>query len=186
MTEKNHFDHHHLIYLKGFLDSISYINTFDNDGKSYLIEILEKVNDNFQDTIQKRFKVKNWKITTELVASDWKLFLKKESRPYFDQIIGEVFQKTNKDLIYDEKGHYRKNADQLIENVKQDSRFYIDHLLQEKFIEALEKIVSENPVLYKVEVDWHISDEGWYEMYYNDIIFDLDDHILFLHFGASD
>ncbi len=89
-------------------------------------------------------------------------------------------------MIYDNNGGYKENANELIDNIKQDSHFYVDHLLQEKFIESLEKIVGEKPKLHKVEVDWHSSDEGWYELSYTDFLFDLNDKVLFLHFGASD
>ena len=159
----------HLIYLQGFLDSISYLNTFDNDGKTYRIELLKKVNNNYQDTLRKYFNVKHWMVSTELVTSDWKTVLKTESRRYFDQIIGEVFKKHNQHLIYDSRGGFKEDANELIESVKHDNHFYVDHLLQEKFIESIEKIVGKDPKLYKVEIDWHSSNEGWYELYYHDL-----------------
>jgi hypothetical protein len=183
----NHRDN--LIYIKGFLDSISYLNTFDNDGKTYSVEIIEKVNSDFQDTIRKRFNVKNWLITTEFITDNWRTVLKKDLRPYFDQIIVEVFSKTNRLTLFDERGHYKQGATELVEKVRLDNKFYIDHLLQEKFLDCLEQIVGNEPQLYRVDIDWQPIDkeyEGFFELYFNDFLFDLDNHILFLHFGGSD
>jgi len=62
-------------------------------------------------------------------------------------------------------------------------------LLQNKFLDCLEQIVGRDPQLYRVEIDWHPKDkefEGYYEGYCNDFLFDMDSHILFLHFGGSD
>ncbi len=181
--------HDLLIYIKGFLDSLAYLNTFDNDGKTYIVELLEKVNNDYQDTLRKRFNVKNWIIYTEKVNEDWRIVLKKELRPYFDQIIVEVFSKTNKKLLYDERGHYQTGALEIIEKIRTDRHFYIDHLLQEKFLDHIEKIVTKEPLLLRVEIDWQPKGkdyEGYYEGYCNDFLFDLGSNILFLHFGGSD
>jgi len=108
---ENHKDN--LLYLEGFLDSISYINTFDNDGKTYTVELVEKVNSNFQDTIRKLHNVKNWIITTELIKDNWRETLKRDLRPYFDQIIVEVFKKTNQISLFDEKGNINQQVNEL-------------------------------------------------------------------------
>ena len=181
---ENHIEN--LTYIKGFLDSISYINTFDNDGKSYTVELIEKVNNDFQDTLRKRFNVKKWEITAERITENWRNVLKTDLRPYFDQIIKEVYTKTNKQILFDENGGLKQNYQDLINKVRLDGNFYIDHLLIEKFLDRIEMIIGKQPQLYKVEVNWHISDEGWYELYYNDFLFDLGNEILFLHFGGSD
>jgi hypothetical protein len=178
-------NYENLIYIKGFLDSISYINTFDNDGKTYFVELIEKVNCDFQETLRKRFNVKHWEIKTEF-KYNWRSTLKSDLRPYFDQIIKEVYLKTNVETLFDEKGSPKHNYQELIDNVRLDNKFYIDHLLIDKFLDKIETIVGKEPQLYKVEVNWHISDEGWYELYCNDFLFDLGNKILFLHFGGSD
>lgn len=178
-----------LIYIKGFLDSISYLNTFDNDGKTYTVELLEKVNADYQDTIRKRLNVKNWLVKTDLIAGNWRDVLKKDLRPYFDQIIVEVIHRSNRQALIDERGHPKPGANELIEKVRLDNSFYIDHLLQEKFLDCLEKIVGNQPQLHRVEIDWHPIGkeyEGFYEGRCDDFLFDLGSHILFLHFGSSD
>ncbi|MBO9731450.1 MAG: hypothetical protein J7623_22610 [Chitinophaga sp.] len=178
-----------LIYLKGFLDSISYLNTFDNDGKTYAVGMIEKVNADFQDTLLAHFNKKNWLVTTTLITGNWREVLRKDLRPYFDQIIAEVFTKTNRTTLFDERGHYKQGAKELIEKVRLDNSFYVDHLLQQKFLDCLEQIVGSEPQLYRVEIDWQPSDkafEGYYEGYCNDFLFDMGNQVLFLHFGGSD
>ncbi|WP_163410806.1 hypothetical protein [Flavobacterium ajazii] len=178
-----------LNYIRGFIDSISYINTFHNDGKSYTVELIRKVNSDFQDTIRKHFNKNKWLVKTEPVVTNWRDVLKKELRHYFDQIIAETFIKTNRQILFDERGHYKQGAEKLIEKIRLDDDFYIDHLLQDKFLDCLENIVGEQPRLYRVEIDWHPKEEeyeGYYEGYCNDFLFDLGNQILFLHFGGSD
>jgi hypothetical protein len=178
-----------LIYLKGFLDSLAYMNTFTNDGKTYTVELLDKVNYNYQDTFRKRFNKKHWLVETQLINENWRQFLKDNLRPYFDQIIREVYLKINKKDIYNEKGHLKEGVEESIDKIRLDIDFHIDHLYQEKFLDSLEKIVGKTPLLYRVDIDTHPIDteyEGYYESSWNDYLFDLDTKILFLHFGSSD
>jgi hypothetical protein len=194
MLKKKDLHHETLIYINGFLDSISYINTFPNDGKTYKVAIIDKIDNEIQATLRDYFKVKNWIISTENIDNDWRNVLKKELRPYFEQIIEEVYKITNKGILYDENGRLRENAINLIDKVKQNSQFHIDHVLMDKFFDCMEKIILPNSELIRVCVNPYPENEI-YEGYYggghylggpNDYYFDLETEILFISFGTYD
>lgn len=68
-----------LIYIKGFLDSISYLNTFDNNEKTYTVELIEKLNLSFKDTLRKKnLMLKNGMVKTEFIKENWREILKKD------------------------------------------------------------------------------------------------------------
>ena len=119
-TNKNEMD---LIYLKGFLDSLSYINTFTNDGKNYYVELIDKYESNYQATLRNYFNIKNWEIETEIMPGDWRLNLQREIIPFFDHVIVE----TVKSSLKDEVPNTDNNAfNELIENKIQQIRQNVD------------------------------------------------------------
>lgn len=171
-----------LIYLKGFLDSLSYINTFTNDGKSYNIKLIEKEGVDYQSIFRKYFNKKSWEIKTEILNGNWRKILQNEIIPFFDQIIFEAIRNIDKNLSEDSLGI-------IINDIRKNIDFHIYHLLLDKFCDCVEEFLPLNPIFMRVEINWtpeNADYEGFYECYSRDFLFDLGDQILFLHFGISD
>ena len=162
----DNFSHIEILqYIKGYLDSIAHLNSFCNDNKTYTVDLLDKVDNDIEATLREFHKVKNWSVKTENITENWRVVLQRELTPYFNQIIKDVLPAVIN----------RQNFDNNIIS------------LIDKFCDCLEKIVSINGQLLKVEIDWNSGEyEGFYECYENDYLFDLGDKILFLHFGSSD
>jgi hypothetical protein len=124
--------------------------------------------------------LRDWTFQTELIE-DWRIILKTELRPYFDQIIFEVLAKAHKDLNK-ENGPRKATVEEEIFRIRNSNCFYIDILIG-IFIQNISSILDDrNYQIYKVKLEG----KGWYEAYYNDYLFDLGDQILFIHFGGSD
>ncbi len=146
-----------LSYLNGFLEAIAQINSFENDGKTYYIKLLDKINDDIQATLRNHFEVKNWIIDYQLIDEDWKIIFERELLSYFNQINveGSLYQSYNASTLL------------------------------AFFIENIEDIIKTESKFYCIDINWRVN-EGWYENYANDYVFDLENKILFLHFGSSD
>jgi hypothetical protein len=186
MTEIENIDR--LSFLKGYLLAFATLNSFCNDGKTYTIELLNKINNNITDTLKEYYKVKNWIFTTEKIGGQWQDFLAKDIRQYFDQILIEVFHKTNPDEFRNEKGHYKNDIEKKIEQLRKDQDLNIDFVVG-KFVQHLKTYVGTDSEIIKIEVNWHPPNseyEGFYECYSNDYIFEIEDKYLYLHFGGSD
>ncbi len=179
-----------LMYIKGFLDSLAYINTFTNDGKSYSVEFIEKFGNDYQSTFRNHYNKKYWEVETEKISGDWRLNLQNEIKPYFDQVMVETIRYFSKDeketLDYQVFENLIESKTQMM---RKEMNFHIYHLLLYKFCDCLEQFVSKDAELIRVIINWHPKDkpyEGWYEGSSSDFLFDLGNEILFLHFGGSD
>ena len=179
-----------LMYIKGFLDSLAYINTFTNDGKSYDVEFIEKFGDDYQSTFRNHYNKKYWEVETEKIGGDWRLNLQNEIKPYFDQLMVETIRFFSKD---EKEIFSHQEFESLIENktqmMRKEMNFHIYHLLLDKFCDCLEQFIPKDAELIRVTIDWSPKNkpyEGYYEGSASDFLFDMGNEILFLHFGISD
>lgn len=179
-----------LMYIKGFLGSLAYINTFTNDGKSYSVEFIEKSGNDYQAIFRNHFNKKYWEVETEKISGDWRLNLQNEIKPYFDQLMVETIRFFSKDeketLSYQAFESIIESKTQMM---RKEMNFHIYHLLLDKVCDCLEQFISKDAELIKVTIDWNPKDkpyEGYFESESSDFIFDVGDKILYLHFGTSD
>jgi hypothetical protein len=144
--------------INAMLKAIEVINSFTNDGKTYKIALLNKINDNFADTFRDYFNEKRWGFSFTQ-KNDWQSILKRELVSYFGQYI-----------LYS------------TENVKITNEYNVEYLLN-LFIEKIENLLPANYTFHTMKVHWS---GAFYECYENDYLFDLKENVLFLHFGSSD
>jgi hypothetical protein len=169
-----------ITYLNGYLDAIASLNSFVNDGKTYYIKLLDKVNNHIQDTVRQHLNVKTWIINYEVIEEDWKIILKKELHSYFGQIFSNSY-------LYITEGLNKNIQSQIQERINKvviSHNDTIDNLLL-FFIHKIESLITTESIFKKVMVDWD-NKEGYYENYVNDYAFDMGDQLLFLHFGSVD
>ncbi len=145
-----------VIFINGFLNSIACLNSYSDDGKTYYIALLEKLNNSYQDTIRKHLNVTQWNTNTKKLYENWKVLLKKDLFDYFNQ---------NKTLTLDSLEKLYENLFEKLEKlILYPCEFYkvdVDWTLND-------------------------IDKSFYECYQNDYLFDLGNQILFLHFGSTD
>lgn len=172
-------------YLRGYLKGFELINSFVNDGKTYLAEILPKEN-NIQDTLSRYYNTKNWTfhaVNTE--SSQWESILRLELEPYFSQIISDVYCTFNRKDLMSYDLYFHSNVEEKVKRVKAYYQNNIEMILSE-FIFLVKSIVKDSGFT-KVEVECNTEEyEDFYECYANDYIFDLGNYYLYLHFGGSD
>lgn len=177
---------HTLSYLKGYLRACALLNTFVNDCKTYTIDILPKTGD-IQSVLRDFYKVKNWVVTTEDLGTEWRAQLEQELRPYFDQIVKEVFVMAKREELY-EDGQLKEGAEASVQAMRGHHFLNVKRMVS-VFLDELGKLVPEGSSLLKANVNWsppNAKYEGFYECYAHDFIFDLGGEYLYLHFGSSD
>ena len=157
--------------INSFLETIAIVNSFIDDTKTYKISVIDKVNNDFTETLRTHFKVEKWTFEISEIKEGWKTRLKKDVTPYFGQYVLQT------------KEQFTENEAELILNNHNN----VKRLLV-LFINDLEQLVKNNSKFYTVEVHWvnPYDYEGWYETSHNDYLFDLGEQIVFLHFGTSD
>lgn len=147
-------------YLEGYLNVVTTLNTFCNDGKDYSIHLLNKDID-INTSLQHFYQVKGSHFISESIVGNWTEILIEELRPYFCQMLTE-------------KGM----------NCISEFKDNIETILK-KFVLRLKELVG-NSELYKINIEWDVQQDGYFENYNNDYIFDLNDKCLYLHLGGSD
>ena len=166
------------------LDTIAIINSFVNDGKTYYISLLNKIDEDIEKTLRNHFNVKNWTFDLNSDDQNWKEIFNKELLFYFGQYI---LQAKSPYLSKEYEGLRNEQFEGKNREIILRSETNVEILLS-LFISRIEMLVGSKYEFFKLKVNWDSSSgyEYFYECYENDYLFDLGSEVLFLHFGASD
>jgi hypothetical protein len=167
------------------LQVIGEINSFCNDGKTYYIALLDKIENDPTLTLRKHFEVKNWTFDLKEMNRNYQEILKQELLGYFGQYLLQAKMPYIKDLYEGKKGEeFAAINEKIILHHDTNCEYILDD-----FIDTVGQLVGDRYTFYRLQVNWHFTDERYewfYECYENDYLFDLGDQFLFLHFGGSD
>jgi hypothetical protein len=133
-----------LLKLNSYLEAIAAVNSFTNDGKTYCIELLDKINNNVQDTLRNHFDVKLWTITTTPVEENWKDVFNKELHGYFFQYVGEMIVQSDRQKYDALRDTDPKTFIEVITGTMKS--LHLEYILS-GFVDRLEEIIPQNSVL---------------------------------------
>lgn len=168
-------------FLNGFLKSLAIQNSFTNHGKTYTFsEIPDRKT--IEEAILDYLGNPDFKVAVTDITTGWKEHLSSNLHYFLTFDLGVVAEKeiskTKKRQdpdYYQSINRYREELFHITER-----KYMLEYLLR-----MLENFGENQPEqVLSVEVD--NTNAGWYEGYYKDFVFRINDRLYFLHFGDSD
>lgn len=169
-----------IIFIRGFLNAMEFVNSFVNDGKTFSIKRIDLKNIDLEKRINEEFPME-YNIKYKEIK-DPSLRLTETTQVYFNTYIYQIIDKVVKADI--KSDYFDYSSTEYINAKKDITHSFKFNQLNFSVDKMLCSLINEGDTFYELEIDW---DEGpFYECYHHDFLIANSERAILIHLGGSD